>query len=88
VRGEVEDPVRPNVGQVGAERLRIAEVGFMKLDLVEDVLETPAAMPAADQQVDLMVIGEQTADQVGADEAGAAGDERAFRRQDRTATIT
>lgn len=84
----MEDPVRPNLGQAGAERLRIAEVGFMKLDLVEDVLEAPPVMPAADQQVDLIAIGEQAADQVGADETSTAGDERSFRRQDRTATIT
>lgn len=84
----MEDPVRPNLGQAGAERLRIAEVGVMKLDLSEDLLETPPVMPAADQQVDVDAIGEQTANQVGADETGAAGDERSLRRQDRTATIT
>jgi hypothetical protein len=60
----------------------------MKLDLVEDLLEAPGVVPAADHQVDLMAIGEEAADQVGADETSAACDERSFRRQDRTATIT
>jgi hypothetical protein len=84
----MEDPVSPNVSQQPAERLRIAEVGFVKLDLVEDVLEAPAVMPVADQQVDVHAIGEQAANQVGADKAGAPGDQRVLRRQDRTATIT
>lgn len=84
----MKNPVGPNLGQPAAERMRIGEVGFMKLDLVEDVVEAPAVIPAADQQVDLVAIGEQAANQVGADEAGAAGDEGSFRRQDRTATIT
>jgi hypothetical protein len=88
MRGQMKDPVSPNLSQQPEERLRIAEMGFVKLDLVEDVLEAPAVVPAADQQVDVDAVGEQAPNQVGADKAGAAGDERAFRRQDRTATIT
>jgi len=84
---QVEDPIGPDVVQAATEPRRIAEVGFVKPDAVEHLLEAPRVVTAADQQVDLMAIGEQAADQVGPDEAGAAGDEGPL-AQDRAATIT
>ena len=51
--------------------------GHIRHAVLADACETPGLRLAAHEQMDVVAVAEETANQVGADESGAAGDEDA-----------
>ena len=77
VRGQVEDPVGPDAGDLRADLVLVGQVYDVEAQVGADVVDAPGRVPGTDGAVHVVSVREEAADQVRADEAGGSGDERA-----------
>jgi hypothetical protein len=75
VRGQVVDDVRAAGGDGAAQRVGVAQVAGVGGVASPQPGEAPGVRLGAQDQVDVVALGDEVVGQAGADEAAAAGDE-------------
>jgi hypothetical protein len=75
VGSQVEYPVRPDMLD---ECAGVAQIDLVPVDVVLEIRHTPRGSSVADEDVDLVILAEQTSDQIGADKSRGAGNDRAL----------
>ena len=78
MRRQVEHPFRARARDGLRNRSAVLEVGRMQPHVGAQGLDAPRVLRAAEQEMDLMAVAQESARQVGADETGSAGDQDAF----------
>ena len=78
IRGQMEGPFGSDKVYGAGEALGVVQVDFVYLCLVAIRLQAPARILRAEQQVNLVPFGEQTAGEVGADESAGSGNDGAL----------
>ena len=77
---KVEYPVGPDLAHDAGDGLRVMEQHFMKVHLCADLLDAPRLVIGPHQQMEFVAVAQQSPREVGAHEAGSAGQDNAFHR--------
>src|ERR1700722_10852019 len=68
----MKNGVRLDRGDCCAHSLSVLDIYLMKLYIVDDFAQTPRLMRWAQDQVNMMSVAQETADQIGSDKSAAA----------------